>query len=188
MLALRIFLLVSAVLPWSNAFKLSHVLSRLSIVSLISTMSPCSPSLALEIQGTVTVKEGSVLPQGENVALYITAKADPGLWTSAVRNIKLPPVLTKRIASVNTFPFEFTLSDEKDATPEGIATAKEWTSGDLPLLFSARLDSDGVAATRGPDDLVGQGSSNFKDGSWERVTIALEGRGVAGKFITQPNK
>ena len=185
---IRVFLLLLAIFPSSFSFKLSHFLSRLSIVSLISIAAPCYPTLALEIQGTVTLKEGAVVPPGENVALYITAKSDPGLWTSAVRSIKLPPVLTKRITPANSFPLEFTLSDETDMTPEGIATAKEWQSGNLPLLFSARLDSDGVAATRGPDDLVGQGTSNFKDGSWERVSISLEGRGVAGKFITQPNK
>lgn len=178
-------LVLFAVLPYSSSLELSRFLAKLSIVSLVSSISPHS-TLALEVQGIITLKEGAIPPQGDNVALYITAKADPGLWTSAVRNIKLPPVLTKRIAPVTDFPLDFTLSDELDSTPEGISTAKEWKSGDLPLLFSARLDSDGVAATRGPDDLVGQGTSNFKDGTWERVSISLEGRGVAGKFISQP--
>lgn len=179
-------LLLLSMVSCSPALKLSRVFAELSLISLC-TLSPCYAE-GLRFEGTVSLNEGAVVPQGDKVALYITAKADPGVWISAVRSIKLPPVLTKRISPVESFPLDFTISEDADVTPEGVATVNEWKSGNLPLLFSARLDADGVAATRSPDDLVGQGTSNFVDGKWERIAITLEGRGVTGKFITQPNK
>ena len=47
--------------------------------------------------------------------------------------------------------------------------------------MSARLDSDGIAATRDPEDLVGR--FVLKQGT-EEVTVALQGRGFGGKLVT----
>jgi hypothetical protein len=168
----------------AHALKLSRVFADLSAFSLVLSSSACYADSGL-LQGTVSIKDGVVPPSGEKVALYITARADPGVWVSAVRNIKNPPVLATRITSIESFPYAFTITDEKSSTPEGINTAAQWKSGALPLAVSARLDSDGVAATRSPEDLIGQGKAKFVNGNWEDVKITLEGRGVAGKFITE---
>mgnify|MGYP004189624585 FL=1 len=51
---------------------------------------------------------------------------------------------------------------------------------DVALTVSARLDQDGVAATRGPDDLVG---SVYTTPSSAPAAIALEPRGVVSNFM-----
>lgn len=186
-----IFAVILTALCPINALKLNRVVS--SAFAALSLTGAFHPHLALAaanvVSGSISLAEGASIPSGDKVALYLTIKQDPGVWKSAVRNIKDPPILTKRLAPVAaSFPQDFSLSAEADSTPEGKALLKEWQSGRLPLLVSARLDQDGVAATRSPDDLVGQSSSSFKDGSWEKVQITLQGRGVAGKFITTGRK
>ena len=110
-----------------------------------------------------------------------------------MRNFKPPPILSKRIANP-TFPLSVTLDSDVDSTEEGVALAGKWkapvTIGGkerppLPLLVGARLDSDGVAATRSPEDLTGQTSVEWGDGRWGTLDVVLEGRGLTGKFITQ---
>lgn len=96
------------------------------------------------------------------------------------------------------FPFEFTLT-AADVTVEGqqqqqgqanTNTANThtdyWWSRD-DLIVSARLDSDGVAATRDPNDLVGRSTLKRKRSGAdadEVVVVELQGRGVGGKFVT----
>ena len=54
------------------------------------------------------------------------------------------------------------------------------------LTVSARLDSDGTAATRSPEDLVGRGVAKVpRQGPRERAEVVLTGRGIAGRFATQ---
>ena len=104
-------------------------------------------------------------------------------------NAKPPPILSKRIEVASSqFPVEVTIDDSLDSTLEGKQLEKKWKSGDLPLLFSARLDEDGTASTRSPNDLIGQATVKYVGSEWERFEIVLGGRGVAGKFITAPNK
>ena len=51
------------------------------------------------------------------------------------------------------------------------------------LIASARLDTDGVAATSDPEDLVGRSVLRKSLGA-ETVNVQLKGRGIGGKFIT----
>merc|ERR1719502_1259682 len=139
--------------------------------------------------GEVTIKEGYEVPAASTAALYITAREDIGLLRSAVLNSKPPPILTKRIPiKASNFPYQFKLDSQFDLTPEGQQTYAEWSSGKTPILISARVDEDGVAATRGPNDLVGKGTSNYGLGEgdpvWDKTAIELVGRGVTGKFLT----
>ncbi len=126
---------------------------------------------------------------------------------------KSPPVLSARfpIASATTatgefFPFQFELT-QQNLTPEGallLPTAtiddKEsdgspvmmlwWEKNGKDLVVSARLDSDGVASTRDPEDLVGRGVSTRPldrandDATVANVSIELRGRGMFGKSVT----
>jgi hypothetical protein len=158
--------------------------NSLAVAFLGSGITPCLAASS-SLSGVVSLPESIIPITGEKTALYVTVKQDLGIWKSGVLNVKSPPVLTKRISPISNFPIEFSLDEEEDSTPEGIATAKDWKSGNNPLLISVRLDSDGVAATRSPEDLVGQGSVSLVNSNWERAEISLQGRGVAGKFITE---
>jgi len=122
-----------------------------------------------------------------NSALYVTARPNrpdnvPKAILDGSRG-KSPPVLTARFESP-TFPFDFNLS-ENNLTPEGSAKNDDtfwWAADDL--IVSARWDSDGVAATRSPDDLVGR--TLWKRGS-AKFVLDLQGRGSFGKFATRKN-
>ena len=90
------------------------------------------------IMGIVRVSDPNIISResfSENSALYATIRQDLGLWTSSVRNIKAPPVLSKRIQidfpvrDVSLFPYPIQIDFTKDVTPEGIAISKEWQSG-----------------------------------------------------------
>ena len=88
-------------------------------------------------------------------ALYVTARPNtpndvPQAILSGTRG-KPPPVLTLRVSSP-TFPTTVIL-DANNLTTEG-AQGEYWYN--KPLIVSARWDSDGVAATRSPEDLVGE--------------------------------
>jgi len=132
-------------------------------------------------------------------ALYVTAR--PNRPDNVPRAIldgsrgKPPPILAARFESP-TFPFDFQLS-EKDLTPEGMgnndsqqsANSSGFWWGADDLIVSARWDSDGVAATRSPEDLVGRNM-------WKRASksddsagfvLDLQGRGSFGKFATKKN-
>lgn len=120
-------------------------------------------------------------------ALYITARPNtsddvPQAILSGTRG-KPPPVLTRRVSSP-TFPTTVTL-DANNLTAEG-AAGEYWYS--KPLIVSARWDSDGVAATRSPEDLVGRALYQPSSTSSPPPTIALRGRGPTGKLLTSQNK
>lgn len=121
-------------------------------------------------------------------ALYVTVR--PNRPDNVPRAIldgsrgKPPPILAARYESP-VFPFEFGLG-KKDLTPEGMGNEDDgywWSSDDL--IVSARWDSDGVAATRSPEDLVGR--NLFKKGTTEGFVLDLQGRGSFGKFATKKN-
>mmetsp|Transcript_26472 Transcript_26472/g.58290 ORF Transcript_26472/g.58290 Transcript_26472/m.58290 type:complete len:288 (+) Transcript_26472:79-942(+) len=164
------------------------------------------------LSGKVTLPSGMTDPGGLDEggdgekrptpsALYVTARPDrpdnvPKAILDGSRG-KPPPILAARFESP-VFPFEFKLG-EKDLTPEGVggigngeqqSSNPRWWAGD-DLIVSARWDSDGVAATRSPEDLVGRNL-------WKRGTAAtspndgisgfvlgLQGRGSFGKFATK---
>jgi len=151
------------------------------------------------VQGTVILAPDAAVVDAslqETAALYITCRPDrpdnvPAAILSGSRG-KPPPVLAARFAAPITFPFEFSLTmdnmtEEGAALSEGGATTSPslwWKNDDL--IVSARWDSDGVAATRSPEDLVGRGllSRRSKDTNGT-LTVLLQGRGSFGKFATK---
>lgn len=109
-------------------------------------------------------------------------------------------MLSARFANP-TFPFEFTLTSQ-NFTPEGASIVVDgaptaityddtnsdvWWSGE-DLIVSARLDSDGVAATRDPTDLVGRGVYSGSKANASVVSVELQGRGLFGKSVTGARK
>ena len=146
------------------------------------------------VKGIATLQAGLSTEEigGPDSAIYVTAR--PNKPDNVPRAIldgsrgKPPPVLSARFPNVSSFPFEFSLTSQ-NFTPEG-ASKVEGRDGDNDdvwwanedLIVSARLDSDGVAATRDPTDLVGRGIYSAKGGA--DVTVELQGRGLFGKSVT----
>eukprot|EP00967_Tisochrysis_lutea_P008634 scaffold10295_cov35-Tisochrysis_lutea.AAC.1 len=130
-------------------------------------------------RGTVKLPSGSVEPP-PNSALYITARL-----ASANTMSKLPPIAAARFAWPLDFPFSFELKAPDHLTPE-YAGNFDVTLAGQDLIISARLDTDGVASTRDPGDLIGR-SALPKKGSalgWEPAMVQLQGRGLTGKILT----
>ena len=148
--------------------------------------------LAPNTQEIVNRRSASVQAFESEPALYITCRPDrpdnvPAAILSGTRG-KPPPVLAARFAKPS-FPFSFSLTDD-NLTAEGMAASSSssstktfwWENDDL--IVSARWDSDGAAATRSPEDLVGRGLLRRKiDDSV--VVVQLEDRGAFGKFATK---
>lgn len=162
------------------------------------------------LKGTVTLQPGIILPPStpeSNSALYITAR--PNTADNVPRAIldgtrgKPPPVLAARLVNSYSFPLNFQLT-ALDLTVEGGAGDTSTSSDvnleqgkevdywwkDMDLIVSARWDTDGIAATRDPTDLVGRGlaQSNVMRASEGRVIVPLQGRGIAGKLVTGKSK
>lgn len=146
------------------------------------------------VKGEVTLKAPERFPEDTSTsALYITArpnKADnvPKAILDG-SNGKPPPVLAARFINPS-FPFEFELS-ELDLTVEGIAQVTQVKSQsvsnnywweDQDLIISGRWDTDGIAATRDPTDLVGR--SQFYASRNDKVDLQIGGRGATGKLVT----
>lgn len=136
--------------------------------------------------GKIAWQPGSTVEVVDNAALYITAR----LPSSG--GAKVPPLATARYARP-VFPFEFRLSTA-DLTPEYTGMpSSEWETKDL--VVSARYDVDGVAATRGPDDLVGRALLSKRGvaanpAAWadHGAYVELQGRGIAGRLLTGGSK
>jgi hypothetical protein len=148
------------------------------------------------LKGIVALSPGTELAQSSGSALYLTARPDqadniPAAILNGSRG-KSPPILASKIENP-IFPLEFQLGCPRDLTIEGASNTSAERSLDFTqlwwakenLIVSARWDSDGVAATRSPDDLVGR--SNWKYGQ-DIVEVRLEGRGAFGKFATGGSK
>lgn len=181
-------------------------LGNVSLLSLALLHSSTSKSHAAAttdavvlLKGTVTLPPGITLPPTttdppSTAALYITAR--PNTPDNVPRAIldgsrgKPPPVLTARLTDCYSFPIEFALTAE-DLTAEGRGVVGEgsggyWWGGE-DLVVSARWDTDGVAATRDPSDLVGRGVAlSSKEGGG--VVVPLQGRGFTGKLVTGKGK
>ncbi|KAL7529349.1 hypothetical protein ACHAXR_003903 [Thalassiosira sp. AJA248-18] len=155
-----------------------------------SALSAPVPDEKVYVRGVSTLQSGvSIETIGPDAALYVTAR--PNRPDNVPRAIldgsrgKPPPVLSARFANP-TFPFDFTLTSQ-NFTPEGASMIEGgdnndvWWSGE-DLIVSARLDSDGVAATRDPTDLVGRGVYSASSNS--DVSVELQGRGLFGKSVT----
>jgi len=146
------------------------------------------------VKGIVTLKGVDNFPQNSDsfssAALYITARPNKVDVNRAIQdgsNGKSPPVLTARIPKPS-FPHAFSLSS-LDLTQEGAAVLDDdtfWFEG-MDLTISARWDTDGVASTRDPTDLVGRSMFVAKLGL-DDVQVPLTGRGFTGKIVTGKGK
>jgi hypothetical protein len=156
------------------------------------------------VRGRITLQSPSLLDDiitssvsektnDSSYALYVTARPSiPDNVPTAILDGsrgKSPPVLSARYPNP-TFPFDFALT-AKDFTTEGAAkivngdSASDkhvWWSGQ-DLIVSARLDTDGIASTRDPTDLVGRGIFHAHSIS-DIISIQLSGRGMFGKRVT----
>jgi hypothetical protein len=141
------------------------------------------PTFADEIKGTVFLSANAKPVFNEKSALYLTAREDFGVLGTILQQ-RPPPVFSKKLTQLKEFPASVELSDVADLTVEG-GLSSSWKSGKKNLVISARWDTDGDASTRGEDDLVGKGSSSKGEKEWSDFSIELEGRGVAGKFLTK---
>lgn len=122
---------------------------------------------------------------GPDTALYVTARpATTENISAAVLNGtrgRAPPVLSARSTTPMSKSLLNLVLTEQDVTVEG-AQFDEWKN--MPLIVSARLDTDGIAATRNATDLVGRVTdmSTLEDRS---VELVLQGRGLTGKMLTK---
>ena len=116
-------------------------------------------------------------------ALYVTLRP-PG---------RSPPLAARRVPLASLprdaplFPLRLELG-AADALPD--APERALWSAAPQLVVSARLDTDGTAATRGPEDLVGRGAAPRDDaapGGWGEASVQLVGRGIGGRLVTQRN-
>ena len=148
-----------------------------------------TPAVETYVKGVATLQAGLSTDEiGPGAALYVTAR--PNRPDNVPRAIldgsrgKSPPVLSARYADPK-FPYDFSLTSE-NLTPEGASivegSSSAWWQGE-DLVVSCRFDSDGVAATRDPTDLVGRGFYSSKEPK-RSVTVELEGRGLFGKSVT----
>ena len=184
--------------------------SLLSLVASSLVLSPQVSQAAEEIeprtvlQGTVSLASGVPFPpesmeSTSSSAIYLTCRPDkPDNVPAAILNGsrgKPPPVLAARIENPS-FPLDISLVVPRDLTVEGASSTNAsgdgkqldidnlwWLKEDL--IVSARWDSDGVAATRSPEDLVGR--TVWKNGE-AKVQLELGGRGAFGKYVTGGKK
>ena len=180
---------------------LSSTLSKASVLVLPLIMSPLpnnaepmsvgnmEQNVKVVFGGEISLQPGATIPDDISLsALYITARPNnPVDVPRAIldgSNGKPPPVLAARFVNIK-FPFNFELKTS-DLTVEGNSRISSddgyywWEKSDL--IVSARFDTDGIAATRDPSDLVGR--NMYISGKDDTVTIELQGRGIAGKFFT----
>jgi hypothetical protein len=130
----------------------------------------------------------------DNAALYVTVRPStvddiPRAILDGTRG-KPPPILAARfpLQQQQQLPMVYSLTLQ-DLTVEGreIWSVNPQTMDARDWIVSARLDSDGVAATRDPTDLVGRNyyiHSSSKTGLPLTVDLELQGRGIGGKFVT----
>ena len=129
------------------------------------------------VSGTVSAADAVV---GPDAALYVTMRRGgaPQAAFSKFKAVPEPSLAAVRIPMKGkSFPIDFAiprsaLFADAPALPAEIK--------DVALTVSARLDQDGVAATRGPDDLVG---SVYTTPSSAPAAITLEPRGVVSNFM-----
>ena len=129
------------------------------------------------VSGTVNAADAVV---GPDAALYVTMRRGgaPQAAFSKFKAVPEPSLAAVRIPMKGkSFPIDFSIP-RSALFPDAPALPAEIK--DVALTVSARLDQDGVAATRGPDDLVG---SVYTTPSSAPAAIALEPRGVVSKFM-----
>ncbi len=183
-----------------NGLVATTVAPLVSFPCLASGNDDESKSVVVLVKGTVSLPPGMIQDESpydssSSAALYITCRPNrpdnvPQAILQGTRG-KPPPVLAARFEHPTSFPFAFQLTSN-DVTLEGSSAnienietkgvSRYWWSRD-DLIVSARLDSDGVASTRSPEDLVGRGIYTCCNGN--DASIELQGRGAFGKFATR---
>lgn len=163
------------------------LLSRMGVlnVGLLVNLNTAWPVEAakdddLLVEGVVTLDNGVVPLLTDRTALYLTVR--PGGRRTALN--RSPPLAGVRISISEedvTFPYKFAVR-MNDVYPDA-PPRSEWESQGLTV--SARLDTDGTAATRDPEDLVGRGEADLVKGNRKPAEVVLMGRGFGGKLITQ---
>ena len=141
-------------------------ISAFSKPTFADEIEPSSSNQKVFVKGTVNLPAKLELPPDtSSSALYVTVRPNnPVNVPKAIldgSNGKPPPILSIKITNINAFPCEFKLTDN-DLTLEGNAKIRQdngeekfWWEGQ-DLIVSSRWDTDGVAATRDPTDLVGR--------------------------------
>ena len=198
-------------------FNVHNMLLSADAAPIPSSSTRPAPEGKVYVSGRATLQSpdlfDDVLAAGtandSRAALYVTARPSrPDSVPAAVLDGsrgRPPPVLSARYPRPD-FPFDFELTS-LDLTPEGAAASATtpttmddgrdgvWWAGE-DLVVSARLDTDGVASTRDPTDLVGRGifrpppatptstAAASAAAPATVVSIELRGRGMFGKSVT----
>ena len=159
----------------------SDVVDRRSAMKLPLAVVALAPGAAraddVIVSGTVSAADAVVEP---DAALYVTMRRGgaPQAAFSKFKAVPEPSLAAVRIPMKGkSFPIDFSIP-RSALFPDAPALPDEIK--DVALTVSARLDQDGVAATRGPEDLVG---SVYTTPSSAPAAIALEPRGVVSKFM-----
>jgi cytochrome c-type biogenesis protein CcmH len=108
-------------------------------------------------EGTITLGSG-VSAQDANRALFIIARASVG-----GKPVDGPPVAVKKI-DAPTFPLSFSLTNANNMM------GTEFYPGDLTLLV--RLDADGIAGPKQPDDI--ETSVQIKSKQARQIQVTLQ--------------
>eukprot|EP00957_Ditylum_brightwellii_P031805 2411700-Ditylum_brightwellii.AAC.1 len=119
------------------------------------------------LRGTVSLQPGVENETGPESALYVTVRPDR------------PDNVPKAI-------LDGSREGVSNVDGDVVESTTFWWGGD-DLVVSARLDSDGVASTRDPTDLVGRGFFK-RGGKGDGFVVQLQGRGIGGKFVTGAKK
>lgn len=152
-------------------------LSRRAILLTVMTSWPASSSDAL-VYGSIKVMSTAIIPASDAAALYITLRKGAAIDATAslVRANPQPAIAAVKVPiSAIKFPVDFTITTA-DLFPDVSAIAPG-----TPITISARLDADGIAATRGPEDLVASAYGSVA--AQTPVDLLLQPRGFVTKLM-----
>lgn len=152
-------------------------LSRRAILYTVLSSWPASSTDAL-VYGSIKLTDAAIIPASDAAALYITLKKGAAIDATAslVRANPQPAIAAVKLPlSGIKFPVDFTIT-----TADLFPDASELVPG-TPITISARLDADGIAATRGPEDLVA--SAYGSAAAQTPVELLLQPRGFVTKLM-----
>ena len=164
----------------ASAAALAPTVDRRTALALPLAVVPVAARAATDdviVSGTVSAADAVV---GPDAALYVTMRRGgaPQAAFAKFKAVPEPSLAAVRIPMKGkSFPVDFSIP-RSALFPDAPALPDEIK--DVALTVSARLDQDGVAATRGPDDLVG---SVYTTPSSAPAAITLEPRGVVSNFM-----
>ena len=176
-------ILVALVATTAAALTATRRQMGVGIASTVATAF-AAPALAADdevlVTGVASLAEGAAPTfDSETAALYVTIKrgAAPQQVIGLMKGAPDPALGAVRVPLKGvSFPYSFKVT-KKDLFADAVLPAD---TTNLALTVSARLDGDGVAATRGPDDLVGSAFYNVGNGA---AQITLTPRGLVSKTM-----